>query len=635
MNWLDFVAGSLQIGAALYALRLNRLFGTHRVGWWLCGAFVAQALLCVLQLQESGAALPVRVGVVNVLIALMLLVAMAQIELSQRKRVRQEGEHQRARAELERLVGEKTADLVRSNEELRKEIARRHEQEQALKASEEQYRFLFTENPQPMWVFDRDSLQFLAVNSAALRLYGFSRERFGSMSAKELQPAEELPKFLEDVARPSQGVEQRGIWRHLKQDGTQAEVELSVTDFTYQHRPARLVIATDITNRLELEKQLRQAQKMEAVGQLAGGVAHDFNNLLTVIQGYLGLLLEGTHDPVTTQYLHQVNAAASRAAGLTRQLLAFSRRHFMRLEPVDLNDIIGNLAKMLHRIIGEDIVLENIFHPNLAPVLGDPGMLEQVVMNLVLNGRDAMPKGGTLTISTKMCEVGSAQARPHQGAKPGKFICVAVRDTGCGMTADVMGHLFEPFFTTKDVGKGTGLGLATVYGIVREHSGWVEVSTAVGEGSEFRVYVPCAPAPAAGPANEAAPTARVQGKETVLLVEDEDAVRRLAGLILTTHGYKVIEADCGARALALWEERAAEIDLVITDMVMPGGISGRDLAERLRQARPGLGIIFTSGYSPSRGGRDQQLLKGLKFLPKPYNADKLLKAIQEEMAAPC
>jgi len=514
MNWLDFVAGGLQVAAAAYALRLNHLFGARRVGWWLFGAFVAQALLCLAQSPGTGLAIPVRAGVFYVVIALLLLIAMAQIEGLQRKRLLLEAEQQLARCQLEQSVRAKTADLVRVNEDLRQEIARRHEQEQALKASEE---------------------------------------------------------------------------------------------------------------------QLRQAQKMEAIGQLAGGVAHDFNNLLTVMQGYLDLLLAGQHDATTKQHLNQVLAAAQRAASLTRQLLAFGRRHTIRLEPVNLNAIIGNLAKMLSRVIGEDITLRNQLEPHLEPVCADAGMMEQVIMNLVVNARDAMPKGGTLTMATRLCDIAAAHARLHQDARAGSFVCLSVCDTGCGMAPEVVSHLFEPFFTTKDVGKGTGLGLATVYGIIRQHSGWVEVTSAVGRGSEFRVYLPCARTAAPKVPGEPAPAKELGGKQTVLLVEDEEAVRNLAGVILTGHGYKVIEADCGATALELWQKRAGEIDVVVTDMVMPGGISGRDLAERLRQSRPGLGVVFTSGYSPSRAGQDKQLLKGLRFLPKPYNAETLLSAIRQEL----
>jgi two-component system cell cycle sensor histidine kinase/response regulator CckA len=622
----------LQLGVAAYALRLNRLFGASRVGWALFSAF---ALLATLRFIETSGIFIIKfdtrlqVEWIYALISLLLLIGMIHIEQVFKERLRADNAARRTRSELEDLVKERTAELVKANEELRQEAVRAEEHEKALQQSQQQYRFLFQENPQPMWVFDRESFVFLAVNNAALRDYGFSLEEFQALTAINIHPAQDIPAFLEDAAKTSSGVEARGVWRHSKKDGKLADVEVAVTDFSYNDRPARLVLATDTTERQVLEKQLRQSQKMEAIGQLAGGVAHDFNNILTVIQGYADLMLRRQLDADIKDQLEQIGAASRRAASLTRQLLAFSRRNFMQVDSVRLNAVVDNLTKMLRRLIGEDIVLETTYGSNLPPISGDATMVEQVIMNLTVNARDAMPNGGNLGISTALFRVDAPHVQRHQEARLGDFVCLTVRDSGYGMTPEVVSHLFEPFFTTKDIGKGTGLGLATIYGIVRQHSGWIEVDTAVGLGTQFKVYFPAAPRSAMDAAKSSELPPAPGGRETILLVEDEEAVRGLARLILNQSGYKVFEADCGAAALDIWAERASQIDLVLTDMVMPGGISGRALAETLRQTRPDLKVVYTSGYSPSKSGQDPSLLDGLKFLPKPYNPDKLVRAVQD------
>ena len=387
----------------------------------------------------------------------------------------------------------------------------------------------------------------------------------------------------------------------------------------------------------ELEKthvQLRQAQKMEAVGQLAGGVAHDFNNILTVIMGYSQLLLMNSSNGHSKEQLEGIYAAAERAAGLVRQLLAFSRRQVLQTKPLDLNELISNITKMLRRLIGEDIVLESSYAPGLPLVAGDAGMIEQVIMNLAVNARDAMTKGGVLSIATSKVEVSDTYVMRKNEEMPGSFICMTVRDTGSGMSPQVMEHLFEPFFTTKEIGKGTGLGLATVYGIVKQHNGWIEVDSKHGEGTEFKIFFPSAPKSALPRlANTGEAPKQLHGKETILLVEDEEPVRRFVRLLLNQHGYRVFEADCGASAQDVWEQQRDSIDLLLTDMVMPGGMNGRELADKLKAKNPRLRVVFTSGYSPSRSGHDTKILDGLKFLPKPYHPDKLLECVRESLDA--
>jgi len=384
----------------------------------------------------------------------------------------------------------------------------------------------------------------------------------------------------------------------------------------------------------ERQRIERQARKMEAIGQLTEGIAHDFNNILTVIDGYTELLMAQSKDAETTEFVEQISASVNRAASLTRQLLTFGRRRVMQSESLDLKEVIGKLTKMLRRLIGEDVTLNHVSGSNLPPIAGDVSMIEQVVINLAVNARDAMPKGGTLTISAEVAKVDAAHASHHREAKVGEFVCLRVNDTGTGMTPHVLAQISEPFFTTKGAGKGTGLGLANVYGIARQHSGWVEVNSRVGLGTEFRVYFPSAIHPTGETKPKPVSLPVSGGTETILLVEDEEMVRRMASQVLKRNGYEVIEADCGAAALEVWKEKSSQIDLVLTDMVMPGGTSGRDLADRLTETKPSVKVIYTSGYSLDRAGKDLKPGDHLRFISKPYTPDSLLRTIRACLTEP-
>jgi two-component system cell cycle sensor histidine kinase/response regulator CckA len=376
----------------------------------------------------------------------------------------------------------------------------------------------------------------------------------------------------------------------------------------------------------------RHAQKTEAVGRLAAGVAHDFYNILTIIQGYAVLLMKGERSQTEINFhLNQISSAANRGAILTRQLLNFSRRETVQFEPIDINALIDNLSNMLRRLLGEDISLRTGFCPTLKPILGDTGMIEQVLMNLVVNARDAIANGGSISISTDAAQICTNHVELHPQARTGEFACVSVCDTGCGMTQDILKCIFEPFFTTKEADKGTGLGLATVRDIVQQHSGWIEVRTQVGVGTEFKVYLPCAPVSAVGGHRKARLPCISAGNETVLLVEDEDQVRGLAAYILKWHGYQVIEADSPSKALALWQEKGGSIEILVTDMVMPG-MSGQELADKLRETKPGLKVVYTSGYSAARAGLDPAIWSGPNFVAKPYSPDRLVQAVQDCLA---
>jgi len=387
--------------------------------------------------------------------------------------------------------------------------------------------------------------------------------------------------------------------------------------------------AFDITERLTLEAQLRQSQKMESVGQLAAGVAHDFNNILTIIQGHAELLLaEATTSPHTLEGLKQISSAAGRAANLTRQLLTFSRRQVMQPKILDLNEVVGDVTKVLNRLLGEQITLQCNYAANLPPVLADLGMMEQLVTNLAVNARDAMLRGGRLIISTFATEIDDGYVEGHPEARAGHFVCLGVSDTGTGMDEATLDHIFEPFFTTKEAGKGTGLGLATVYGTVKLHNGWVEVESRLGMGSTFTVFLPAGKADAqAGP--ELAEKSFVRGgNESILVVEDETALRGLMRGVLQHYGYHVLEAATGNEALKVWEKNAAKIDLLVTDMVLPDGAGGNDLARAMQKEKPLLRVVFTSGYSLEPRDEECGLHEGLNFLQKPFQPLSLARTVR-------
>ena len=389
----------------------------------------------------------------------------------------------------------------------------------------------------------------------------------------------------------------------------------------------------DVTEVRNLEAQFRNAQKLESVGRLAAGVAHDFNNLLTVIQGYAeSLLARCQNDPVAVAGLRQIVDASQRAASVTRQLLTFSRKQVLQLRAQDLSSVLQNLGNMLGRLAGERIRIETHYAAGLPRVEADTAMIEQVVMNLVVNARDAMGDGGRLTLATAAVDIDETHGGPD--AYPGKFVRLTVSDTGCGMDRRTLERIFEPFFSTKEVGKGTGLGLATVYGIVKQHRGWVEVSSQVGQGTTFQVFFPAlVAAGAVVPRPPSAPGVVRGGQETILVVEDEPVLRELVREILRQYRYRVLEAATGAEALRVWEQEGGRVDLLLTDIVMPEGMSGRELAQQLKQRKPALKVIYTSGYSPEslemEPGRGDAV-----FLAKPYLPPQLAQLVRHCLDTP-
>ena len=389
-------------------------------------------------------------------------------------------------------------------------------------------------------------------------------------------------------------------------------------------------IARDITGFRRLEEQLRQSQKMEAIGQLAGGVAHDFNNILAIIQLQIGML-ETTNELLPTQQevTKEIGKATQRAANLTRQLLLFSRKQTLQPQDLDLNEIVANITKMLQRTLGEDVHLQLNFFSEPLFIRADLGMMEQILVNLAVNSRDAMPEGGRLVIETSAVEFDEATARQSPQARPGAFTCLSVSDTGCGIAPHILPRIFEPFFTTKDVGKGTGLGLATVFGIVQQHQGWISVYSEVEIGTTLRIYLPRLAEITGQVAAPATLTNVSGGNETILVVEDEPALCVLVHTVLTGLGYRVLEASNGADALTTWEKYRDDIHLLLTDMVLPNGMNGKELARRLTLDNPKLKVIYASGYSAEVAGKDLVLQEGVNFLTKPFLIHKLAQTVRE------
>jgi two-component system, cell cycle sensor histidine kinase and response regulator CckA len=479
-----------------------------------------------------------------------------------------------------------------------------------------------------MWVFERDTLRFLAVNEAAVRHYGYSRQEFLAMTAHDIRPPEEIGLF--EAARDATPTSARasGRFRHRKKDGTVIDVEIAHDSLEYGGRAARLVVVNDVTERKLLEAQLRQAQKMEAVGRLAGGIAHDFNNLLTVILSHASLAgQDAAAGTDLAEDLTEISAAGKRAAELTRQLLTFARRHVSEPRVLDVNQVASGVDRMLRRLIGEDVALVTNLAAGLWSVRADPGQLEQVLVNLAVNARDAMPHGGTLTIATQNVQVGPGHAPRHPQLAEGDYVLLSVSDTGHGIAAEDLPYVFEPFFTTKAAGVGTGLGLATCYGIVQQHGGQIVVSSPPGRGATFDVYLPrVAGVPETGAALTSAPTAR--GSETILVVEDDPAVRTIAVRALGRLGYTTIAASDGAEGLEVAAKYPGPIDLLLTDVIMPH-ISGRELAVRLAERRPGIRVLYTSGYTQNVIAQHGVLDPGLHFLAKPYIPGTLLEKVRE------
>ena len=499
-------------------------------------------------------------------------------------------------------------------------------QRQAVESGE-QYRLLFENNPHPMWVYDLETLRFLAVNDAAVAHYGYTREDFQSMTIRDIRPAEDIQRLLENVARVTTGVDNAGVWRHRKKDGTVISVEITSHTVDFEGRRAELVLIQDVTDRLRLEDQLRQAQKMEAVGLLAGGVSHDFNNVLTAIIGY-GNLLQMKLPPGDRlrTYAESILSTAQRAAQLTQSLLTFSRKQVINPAPVELNGIISRIGKLLRRLIREDIELSLHLHKGDTTIMADSIQIEQVLMNLANNARDAMPDGGMLTISTDVVEQDGMTAG-GSAQKADTYVKLTVSDTGVGMDERTRERIFEPFFTTKEMGKGTGLGLAMVYGTVAQHNGFIDVESAPGAGTSFHAYFPLIRA-AALPAGSRPEVTLRGGTETILVAEDDETLRGLTRSVLEEFGYTVLMATDGEEAVELFRGNRDRVQLVLFDVIMPKK-NGRAAYEEIRKTAPGMKALFVSGYSADILSKEGILDAGVDAIAKPLSPLELVQKVRE------
>ncbi|HEY8716780.1 MAG TPA: PAS domain S-box protein [Candidatus Acidoferrum sp.] len=508
----------------------------------------------------------------------------------------------------------------------------RRASEDALRQSESTFRLLFSHNPLPTWVFDSETFKFIQVNEAAVRQYGYSAAEFSRMTIFDIRPEEEHDLLRQRSKEWSLRERYQGTLKHRKKDGKVLEVEIISHPLEYAGRQVRLVVAQDITERHVLEEQFRQAQKMEAVGRLAGGVAHDFNNLLMVIKGHTELLLNVSPlPPQATKKIDQIDKAADRAAALTRQLLAFSRMQVLQPRVMNVNGVVEEICKLLPRLIGEDIELILRTSADLGVIRADASQMEQIIMNLAVNARDAMPTGGKLIIETSNAELDHAYSSVHPLVQPGRYVLLSVSDTGTGMDAETQARIFEPFFTTKGQGKGTGLGLSTVYGVVKQSGGYVWVYSEIGKGTSFKIYLPRVDQKE-DDATPAASTEAPRGAGTILLAEDELEVREVAREFLESGGYTVLEAHDGAEALKLAEAHAGAIDLLVTDMVMPG-MTGKDLSVKIQEKRKGLQVIFMSGYSEYHAVESAHSDPSLRLLSKPFSRAVILRAVRDVLAA--
>ncbi len=512
-----------------------------------------------------------------------------------------------------------------------RDITERKSTEEALRVTQ----FSLEHAPEAvLWINSKGQLGY--VNEETCRSLGYARHELLSMALWDIDPNFSPGKWATHWQNlPSRGPATRES-HHRAKDGKIFPIEVTGDYLKYGAKEYNVAFVRDITERklaerkmAEVQEQLRQSQKMEAIGQLAGGVAHDFNNLLTVIKGYSQLyLVEVRKDDPLRENIEEIRKAADRAADLTRQLLAFSRRQVMEMRVLDLNELLTNLDKMLRRMIGEDIDLVTLLERNLGRVKTDPGQMEQVIMNLAVNARDAMPNGGKLTIETANVELDQAYARAHIAVTPGRYVMISVSDTGVGMTPEIRDRVFEPFFTTKEKEKGTGLGLSTVYGIVKQSGGNIWVYSEPGKGTTLKIYLPCVDEPSEGLKERVVSKELPRGSEIILIVEDEEVVLKLAGRILRRQGYEVREVLSGEEALKMCKEQRKSFHLLLTDVVMPQ-MSGRQLADQLKGMGQDFKVLYMSGYTDNAITHHGMLDKGANYLQKPFTVESLARKVRE------
>ena len=537
---------------------------------------------------------------------------------------------------IERKRGEQTRRARDAAE------AARHRAEQTARELERNYRQLFDCNPYPMYVFDTDTLAFLEINDAAAAFYGYPRPDLVALDVTRLYPAEDVAAAVEAFAAAGT-IERQGPVRQIKRDGTVVEVTITSHGLSFDGHRARCAVIEDVSEREQLERRVRQSQRLESLGQLAGGVAHDFNNLLGIIVGYATMCAQDVEtaaqgDPRWRSALDDLNRiiqAGDRATNLTRQLLSFARAEIAQTKVIDINTVVTGVELLLRRTIGEDIDMKTHLTSRPWLIRADPGQIEQVLFNLVVNARDAMPTGGTLTIETDPITVDEHYAAHHPGASVGRYMRLRVSDTGTGMSQATIDRAFEPFFTTKPKGQGTGLGLATIYGIVTQSGGYAQINSEPGAGTTFAALFPATheatAAEATGP-DRTDGHGHTRNNITILLAEDEDSLRLLTQRILTRQGYTVIAASNGSEALELARQHPDGIDLLLTDVIMPQ-MSGHELAVRLQATNPTLPVVYVSGYAEPLLASRSSLPAGVTLLSKPVTEDEMLATLRRTLDA--
>jgi len=569
--------------------------------------------------NETGAALPFRLGLhfyetwwFYVLSGLAVVAAVLGAVRLRVRAIENRAEH------LSEIVTERTG-------ELQLEVAERSR-------AEERYRHLFDSNPQPVWVSDRETLAFLAVNDAAIRHYGYSRDEFFAMRLPDLQQPSQGAALSDWIRAAGDGWRGTSTWYHSKKDGTAIEVEVAARAFTYAGRPAALIVAADMTARRDLEDRLRQAQKMEAVGQLAGGIAHDLNNVLTAVMAHVDLAVTSLppgndlHEDLT-----QAQGAARRGATMIRKLLGFSRRERLVLTPLHLEALVAEIVPTVQRMLPK---IEIVTTPakGLHPVAADAGAVQHMLLNIANNAADAMPEGGSagggrLTIHLELATPDEKQMAAQEWGAPGHYVVLSVSDNGRGMTPETLARIFEPYFTTKPADRGSGLGMAMVYGLMKQHLGYVLVNSTVGVGTEVRLYFPVSAHAVEATVPEVPPPVRPHERQTILVVEDQEAVRSAATRGLTRFGYAVLGAADGEEGLQVWHDHADTIDLVVSDIIMPR-MGGLALYEAVSREREGVRFLLTSGFTGEETLQHTPTTRALPFLPKPWTLHELLAAVR-------
>jgi two-component system, cell cycle sensor histidine kinase and response regulator CckA len=619
------IALAMQLGTAVYALRLNRLFGTDRAGWSLFGAF---ALMLAVHLSDvyfsQGDATAQLVYLIS---SVLLLIGLAHVGMLFKERLRTEEVIRASRDQLDARVRERTFELAQANDQLQAEIVERKRAEVEIKASQARYQELVNSLDCVVFEAEGPGLQFTFLSPQCEMLLGYPPDTLiGRQAWRDFVHPDDVQTVVGSCSSASASIE----FRALAKNGRELWLRQLSTITSENGAVAKIRgVLLDITEWRRMEAHLRDAQKLESIRRLAGGVAHDFNNLLTVIQGHAAYLLSLDDLPdAIRDSLRAIHSGSERAAQVTSQLLDFGQGREVELRVLDLNRIINNHLQTLRSIVGDGIDLHFELSETPLAVQADADLLEQVLVNLALNARETMPHGGELKIRTATAVIAQDHTSDGMQLLAGSYVCLAVSDTGRGIAPDDLPRIFEPFFTTKQTGKGPGLGLASVYGIVRQHGGWITVASIPGQGTTFEVHLPLTleslPAQAyssASPVTGNAPG----GSETILVVEDQAPVRRLVSDILRRLGYHVLEAESGVAALQVWPVHRDRVDLLLTDIIMPGGVNGWQLAEKLTADKPGLRVLCTSGYSPEKLRSNARH----RLLPKPYDLPELAQAIRE------